>query len=253
MKYKNALMLYIVGIGPGDNEYLTLRAYNVLKRVNVVLGHKRYIELIENFLAENNPNARIIVSKMGEEVERAKLAIELSKKHDVALISGGDPNIYGIANLVLEIMAKNDIDINFEIIPGISAFNIAGALLGSPFLDVALINLSDLLVPWEEIEKKIEHALKADFILALYNPSSRKRKNKLEKAIKLIKNYRPNALVGVVTNATRKGECVVVCTLDNLNLESIGMSTILIVGGSKTFLWRRYMITPRGYDRKYRL
>ncbi len=246
-------MLYIVGIGPGGEDYLTLRAKEVLSSVDVVLGHKRYIELIRDFLRKNNPKAEIIESRMGKEVERAKLAIELSKSKNVALVSGGDPNIYGIGNLVLEILAKHNINIDFEVVPGISAFNIAGALLGSPFLDVAIINLSDLLVPWEEIERRLINALKADFVLALYNPSSRRRKEKFKQVLDIIKKYRPKALVGIVSNASREGEERFICRIDELSEDKVGMSTILIVGNSKTFKWHKYMITPRGYSRKYEL
>ncbi len=246
-------MLYIVGTGPGSEKYLTVRAAEVLKNADVILGHKRYIELISDFISRENPDAEIIISGMGKEVERARLALELSKSKEVALVSGGDPNIYGMASLVLEMMAKHNMDAEVEIVPGISAFNMAGAILGSPLLDVAIINLSDLLVPWEEIEKKLIKAIEADFVLALYNPASRRRREKFERVAQLIKQKRGNAIVGVVSNASRAGEKVKIIKASDLDAEEIDMSTILIVGNSKTFVWRKYMITPRGYSRRYEL
>lgn len=246
-------MLYIVGTGPGDESYLTLRAAEVLKKAEVILGHKRYIELISDFLSRENPQAEVVESSMGREVERARLALELSKSKDVALVSGGDPNIYGMANLVLEIMARHNIDVEVEIVPGISAFNMASAILGSPLMDVAIINLSDLLVPWSEIEKKLIKAIEADFVLALYNPASRRRREKFERVAELIKRKRGSAIVGVVSNASRDGESVKILKASDLKAEEVDMSTILIVGNSKTFTWKNYMITPRGYSSRYEI
>ncbi len=242
--------LYIVGIGPGDCKYLTLKAYEVLKNCDYIIGYKRYIKHLREILDES----KLIESDMGEEIKRVKLAIDLVKKgYNVALISGGDPNIYGISNLALEYIAKKGLNLSVEIIPGISAFNAAAALLGAPLLDVAIINLSNLLIPWDEIKKRLVKALESGFILAIYNPSSKRRKGILKEAFKIIKELRYDCYVAIVKNAMRESQTIKILKVKDLNENDIDMSTIIIVGNEKTFKWKNYLITPRGYFEKYKI
>ena len=238
--------LYVVGTGPGSPDLLTLRAKKALEDSDYIIGHKRYVELIEDI----ETDAEIITSTMGREVERVKLAFELSKENIVSLISGGDPGIYGMSGLVSEFLYEGE-EAEVEFVPGISAFSIANGILGSPISnDFAVVSLSDLLLPWEEIKKRLECALLGDFVIAIYNPSSRKRRGRFDEAVEIINKYRKGCFVGIVKNASREGEEDIICKCEELERysEFVNMSTILIVGNSKTkFNGNEIMFTPRGY------
>ncbi|MEM2458484.1 MAG: precorrin-3B C(17)-methyltransferase, partial [Archaeoglobaceae archaeon] len=174
--------LYVVGIGPGSKELLTLKAYEALKNADVVIGHRRYIELIKDLV-----KGEIIESAMRKELDRVKKAIELAKDKKVCLVSGGDPCIYGIASLVEEFIATNSIEIDYEIIPGITALNAANSLLGCAVSgDHAVISLSDQLVDWGKIEHRLRVMLRSDVPIAIYNPSSLKRADNLKKALEIV-------------------------------------------------------------------
>ncbi|WP_213975662.1 precorrin-3B C(17)-methyltransferase, partial [Tepidanaerobacter acetatoxydans] len=162
-----------VGIGPGSLEHMTLEAIDALKECDVVVGYNTYLNLIKPIIKEK----QIIGSGMRHEVSRCKKAIELANEgKKVCVISSGDPGIYGMAGLLLELSAKEGLDIKIEVVPGISAVNMAAALLGAPLMhDFALISLSDHLTPWEVIEKRLDSAAQADFVIALYNPRSHER------------------------------------------------------------------------------
>jgi len=199
----------------------------------------------------------VITTPMRKEVERVKLAFQLAEKGTVSLVTGGDPSIYGILPLVVEYAVENGIEIDIEAIPGVSALNTASSLLGSAISgDHAVVSLSDLLVPWNVIEKRLLYALKGDFVTAIYNPSSRKRKSNLTKALEIIKGIRGDVYVGVVKNAFREGEQVSILRISELERklaeepEFVDMSTILIVANSETVV-REKMYTPRGYSAKY--
>lgn len=241
--------LYIVGIGPGDVVHLTKRALDALQESEYVIGNSTYIDQIAGIIE----NSKIIKSKMGEEVERAKKAVELAERHVVSIISGGDANVYGMAGLVLEIAEKNNIEV--EVIPGVTALSAAASLLGAPIVnDFAVISLSDLLTPMEIIEQRLESAAKADFAIALYNPKSRSRRQNFGRAIEIVRRYRSDtAPVGIVKNATRKGEKVIATTLGKVMdyNDEVDMSTLVIIGNSESRLWDRKIITPRGYQKKY--
>ncbi len=237
--------LYVVGIGPGDPELLTLKALKVLKSSDYVLGHKTYVDSIRDIVG-----GEVIESGMGREVERVRLAIELSRSNVVSLVSGGDPSIYGMASLVAEIIYSEGLDVDFEVVPGVTAMCVASPLLGSPISgDVAVVSLSDLLVPWGKIERRLIKALEGDFVVAIYNPSSRRRRGNLVRAMEIVKLVRGNVPVGVVRNASREGEEVRIATPDEIieNPDSVDMHTILIVSNSETRLVGGKMITPRGY------
>lgn len=242
--------LYIVGIGPGGTEHLTKKAEKALQSSEYVIGNGTYLDQISVVIRE----AKLIRSGMGGEVERAKKAVELSGDHVVSIVSGGDANVYGMAGLVLEVAQKEGI-IDIEIIPGVTAVSAAASLLGAPIVtDFAVISLSDLLTPMDVIERRFKCAAEADFVIAIYNPKSRNRKENFGKAVGIIRKYRnDNTPVGIVKSATREGETVIVTTLGKIMEynDIIDMSTLVIVGNSESRLWNNMIITPRGYQRKY--
>ncbi len=242
--------LYVVGIGPGAVEHLTKKAEKVLLESDYVIGNGTYLDQIAGVIK----NSKIIRSGMGGEVERARKAVELAKDHVVSIISGGDANVYGMAGLVFE-MAEKAEDINIEVIPGVTAISAAASLLGAPLVnDFAVISLSDLLTPKEIIERRLDSAAEADFVIAIYNPKSRNRRENFGKAIEIIRKYRNDKTpVGIVKNATREGETVIATTLGRIMEynDEIDMSTIVLIGNSESRLWKNRIITPRGYQRKY--
>jgi precorrin-3B C17-methyltransferase len=242
--------LYIVGIGPGGMEHLTKKAEKVLLGSEYVIGNGTYLDQVAQVIK----NKKVIRSGMGFEVERAKKAVEISREHVVSLISGGDANVYGMAGLVFEVAEKEQ-DIEIEVIPGVTALSAAASLLGAPVVsDFAVISLSDLLSPVEVIERRLKNAALADFVIAIYNPKSRGRKENFGKAIEIIRKYRiEDTPIGIVKNATRNGEAVITTTLGEVmeyNNE-IDMSTLVLIGNSESKLWNNKIITPRGYRKKY--
>ncbi len=244
--------LFVVGIGPGDAGLMTLKAKKAIEESEYVVGYTTYIQRISELLG----GKKVITTPMRGEVERVRVALEMAKNTTVALVSGGDPSVCGILPLVVEYAIKNGIDVEIEPIPGVSAVNAASALLGSAISgDHAVVSLSDLLVPWSTVERRLIYALRGDFVVAVYNPSSRKRKLNLLRALKIIRAIRGECFVGVVKNAYREGEKVEIMQLSELerNAEEVGMNTILIVGNSETAVDRGKMYTPRGYARKYEI
>ncbi|MGB9808838.1 MAG: precorrin-3B C(17)-methyltransferase [Caldanaerobacter sp.] len=239
--------LKIVGIGPGSLDDMTQRALQALEECDVVVGYKTYIDLVMPLIEKK----KIVSSGMRSEVERCRKAIELSLKGEkVCLISSGDPGIYGMAGLVYEIAGSEVLEeMDVEVIPGVTALNAASAILGAPIMqDFSAISLSDHLIPWEVIEKRLEASAKADFVVVLYNPKSRERQEHIEKAKKILLKYRKeDTPVGIVKNATRRGEEVVLTTLKDMEKFDIDMRTIVIVGNSSTYVKNGKMITPRGY------
>ncbi|AEA46841.1 precorrin-3B C(17)-methyltransferase [Archaeoglobus veneficus] len=243
--------LYVVGIGPGDADFLTIKAVKALQSSDYVIGHRTYVDRIREIV-----KGEIIESRMGEEVERVRRAVKLAESNVVSLVSGGDPSIYGMASLVAEYVAENGVDIEYEVIPGVTALSAASPLLGSAVSgDHAVVSLSDLLTPWEAIERRLVAALLGDYVIAIYNPSSRKRRGNLVKAMELVKKFRGNVPVGIVKNATRDEEEVYITTPDEImeNPDAVDMHTILFVSNSESKLMGGRFITPRGYSRKYRL
>ena len=242
--------LYIVGIGPGGIEHLTKKAENALLGSEYIIGNGTYLDQVAPIIK----NQIIIRSGMGGEVERAMKAVELGKSHIVSIISGGDANVYGMAGLVLEVVQKTE-EIEIEVIPGVTAITAAASLLGAPLVnDFAVISLSDLLTPTGIIERRLESAAQADFVIALYNPKSRSRRQNFSGAIEIIRRFRSeNTPVGIVKNASRIGETVIATTLGRIMEynDIIDMSTIILIGNSESRSWKNRIITPRGYQRKY--
>lgn len=228
---------------------LSQKARKAIAESKVIVGYATYIKLLGSLTA----GKEIISSGMTKEIERAKAAIKRALEgKTVSIISSGDPGIYGMAGAVLELLEINDAKkITIEITPGITAASACASLLGAPLAqDFAVISLSDLLIKSREIEKRLRAAVKADFVIALYNPKSKSRIKPLESAWKIIRQYRPLATpVGIVKNAYRGHEKVKVMRLKDAGLlKDIDMATTIIVGNSQTFLKSGYMITARGYN-----
>ena len=242
--------LFLVGIGPGNTEHMTFKAREAINNSEVVVGYKSYIKLIEPYLGQKE----VIATGMGSEIERVKMAVNLVKKGKVvSLVSSGDTGIYGMAGLVGEILGHRDIDI--EVIPGVPLLVASATLLGAPITaDFVSISLSDYLVPWQEISQRLELAAQGNFVIILYNPRSQRRQSQLIKARGIILKYRPPSTpVGIATNAYRQGQEVVITDLEHMLDYEIGMNTTIIVGNSATFNLDGWMVTPRGYRKKYDL
>ena len=239
----------VVGIGPGGLDEMTPRARQAIESAQVVAGYNTYIKLIEPLL----DGKKIIGRAMMQEVERSQLAIdEALSGNDVAVVSSGDSGVYGMAGLVIEMILDlpEDNRPQFEIIAGVSAVNAAAAILGAPLMhDFAIISLSDLMTPWELIKKRVRSAAEADFVIALYNPKSKRRVKQLEEVQKILLQFREkNTPVGIVTNAGRIGQKKILSTLENFTQEDVNMFSLIIIGNSQTFIKSGFMITPRGYQ-----
>lgn len=248
--------LLLIGFGPGNEEHLTARASEAITQSRVILGYKTYVDLVRHLLREDQ---KVIEAGMTEEVTRAQEAIRLALEgKTVGVISSGDAGVYGMAGLVFEVMAEKGIteqDVQVEVIPGISAINSCGSLLGAPIMhDACTISLSDHLTPWEVIARRVEAAAQADFVIAFYNPKSGRRTRQIEEARKILLHYRsPQTPVGLVKSAYRDRQSVVITDLEHMLEHEIGMLTTVIVGNSSTFVYEGKMVTPRGYKRKYSL
>jgi precorrin-3B C17-methyltransferase len=238
--------IFLVGIGPGKREHMSLRAIDAIKEADVIVGYRTYLGLVKDLIKEKE----VIPRGMKQEVERAKLAVEKALEgKKVAVISSGDPGVYAMASAVFEYLKERNVSLDVEVIPGITAASAASALLGSPLgHDSAAISLSDLLTPWEVIENRLEEAAKGDFVIVLYNPKSKGRKKQIEKAAEILKKFRkPETPVGIVRNAMREGGSVKITSLEEMLDHEIDMLTTVIVGNSKTFVFNGRMVTPRGY------
>jgi adenosylcobyric acid synthase len=254
--------LYVVGIGPGDPAHLTPAARAAIEVAEVVAGYVTYLDLIPQLLA----GKELLATGMREEVARCRLALDRAAAgRVVALVSGGDAGIYGMAGLVLELVNEGVVapfaalgagqatplqDLDIEIVPGVSALQAAAARLGAPLMhDFAVISLSDLLTPWELIVKRLEAAAAADFVVALYNPKSTSRTSQIEAARDILLRHRsPSTPVGIVRHACRAGESTVVTTLKDFTAHPIDMFSLVIVGSAATFVdGKGRMVTPRGY------
>ncbi|MHC4322496.1 MAG: precorrin-3B C(17)-methyltransferase [Planctomycetota bacterium] len=236
----------MVGIGPGNMENMSIRAVEVIKNSDCVIGYKTYINLIKDLVEDKE----VITSGMRSEVERASLAIEKAEAGKVvSVISSGDPGVFGMAGLVLEIAKNCEQRIPVEVVPGIPSENAAAALLGAPLMhDHVTISLSDLLTPWDLIEKRVSLAAEGDFVVVLYNPKSSERKWQIEKTIEILLTKKSSDTpVGIVKSAMRKKQNVIITNLGAVLEHPIDMTTILIVGNSTTFVYDNYMVTKRGY------
>ena len=238
----------MVGIGPGHAVGLTLEAREALDDADVIAGYHTYLDLVADMIV----GKIVIGSGMMQEVERCSAAVESARSGNrVAVVSSGDPGIYRMAGLVLELVTKLPEAQRPEvrIIPGVSAVSSAAALLGAPLMhDFAVISMSDLMTPWEVIEKRVRAAVEADFVIAIYNPKSVKRTEQIEKVRQIALQHRKATTpVGVVRSVSRPDQELVITTLDRFTEEKIDMFTTVIIGNSQTFQSGQFMITPRGY------
>lgn len=236
--------LYVIGIGPGGREHMTYKAVETIKKCDIIVGYTPYIE----YLGDLVEGKEIYSTGMKGEIERCKLAIEKAKEKDTAIISTGDAGLYGMAGPILEL--SEDVDV--EIIPGITAAFSAASELGSPIMhDYVSISLSDLLTPWEIIERRIEKAAEGDFVIAIYNPRSKGRKDHLEKAVNIIlKHKTKDTPVGIVKDSGRPNTKITITTLGQIDYEKVDMLSVVIIGNTNTYIKDGLIITPRGYDIK---
>lgn len=234
--------LYVIGIGPGGLEHMTLKAKEAIEKCNIVVGYNKYIDMIKPLVE----NKELFSTGMRGEEARCKKALELSKDNIVALISTGDSGIYGMAGLILQM--QNDEEV--EVIPGVTASSAAGSVIGAPLMhDNCNISLSDLMTPYDLIKKRVRNAADSDMIISLYNPRSKGRPYYLREAIEIIKEYRKlDTPVAVVRHALRDGQEFRMFTLENFDEEVVDMFSIVIVGNSQSFIKNGKFITPRGYD-----
>ena len=243
--------LVVVGTGPGAYDLITPRARKAIENAAVVVGYRTYLDLVAEFIT---PDQEVISSQMMQEIDRCRKALALADEGKyVALVCGGDPGIYAMAGLVFELVRESGSRSRIDIVPGIAALNSCAAILGAPLMhDFAAISLSDLMTPWEVIEKRLQAAAMADFVLVIYNPKSKKRVTQIVKARDIMLEYRdPQTPVGIVSGATRAHEKVRLTTLAEMLEQEIGMQTTVIIGNSTTFVHQDKMITPRGYNKKY--
>lgn len=237
----------MVGIGPGSYEQMTIKAAHVLESCETIVGYTVYVELMKKHFG----NKEFLTTPMKKEVDRCILAFEEAKKgKTVAMICSGDAGVYGMAGLMIDIGATRYPEFEVEIVSGVTAALGGGSLLGAPFIhDFAVISLSDLLTPWETIQSRLIHASMADLVICLYNPSSKKRHDYLEKACDLIMEHQPETLIcGIVKNIARDGETIEILTLKELRDKKVDMFTTVYIGNSNTKRVGNRMVTPRGYE-----
>ena len=236
----------VVGLGPGAGRDLTGRAREALEAADLILGYTAYIALIR----EAFPDKELRSTGMRREVDRCREAVEAAVAgKDVAMVCSGDAGIYGMAGLVYEV-AQDYPPIEIEVVPGITAACGGAAVLGAPLThDFAVVSLSDLLTPWDLIEKRLRCAAEGDFVLCLYNPASHSRPDHLKRAcaILLDAGKAPETVCGWVRNIGRAGETSGLTTLEELGEEPVDMFTTVFIGSSRTQVIGGRMVTPRGY------
>ena len=244
--------LLLVGLGPGDVIHQTPAAANALSECDVLVGYRGYIEQVSGSLS----GKELVPMELGQEMERAARAVDLaSEGRSVAVVSSGDAGIYGMAGPVFQVLTDrgwDGLDPAVEVAPGISALQSAASLLGAPLMqDFCAISLSDLMTPWEAIERRLQAAALGDFVAVLYNPRSRRRTWQLLEARRILMERRDRKTpVGLVRNAYRPSQQITVTDLDGLEsrCEEVDMFTTVVIGNSTTYLHRGLMITPRGYE-----
>lgn len=237
--------LYVVGIGPGEYDQMTIKASKVLEESSVIVGYTVYVDLIENYFK----GKKFLTTPMKKEVDRCRLAFEEAQKNQVvSLVCSGDSGIYGMAEIVLR-LNEDYKDVDVEIIAGTTAASSGAAILGAPLIhDFAVISLSDLLTPWEKIEKRLRCAAEADFVICIYNPSSKKRHDYLMKSCDIVMEHKsPDTVCGIVKNIGREGEEYSVLPLKELRNSNVDMFTTVFIGNSQTKEVSGKMVTPRGY------
>ena len=240
--------IFVVGLGPGDEETMTIKAQQALSKSDVIIGYRAYTDLVKERFADKE----IIESPMRGEIDRCRKCVELARSgRTVSLICSGDAGMYGMASPLLEIASAEGFS-DVEIIPGVTAALSGSALLGAPVgHDMCTISLSDLLTPWDVIEKRLRCAAEADFCIVIYNPASSKRTDHLRRACEILMSVYPkDRPCGLARNIGRDGESAGICTLGELADHDVDMFTTVFVGNSSTYVSGGRLITPRGYDKK---
>ena len=236
----------MVGIGPGGKRGRTHQAENAIKQSDIIFGYTRYIKLASDLL----DGKEVIPSGMKQEVNRCLAALEKADQgKTVAVLSSGDPGVYGMAGLVLELAHEKGFTLPIEIVAGVSAANAAAASFGAPLMcDYACISLSDLLVPWEQIKHRLKKVAEADLVVALYNPRSKKRVKQLKEAAGIFRQYRPlQTPVGIATSVGTEDEHTIISDLGSFLGLDIGMRSTVIIGNSTSKVYDNVFITQRGY------
>ena len=237
-------MIYVVGLGPGGPEQITPRALSALEKCDLIVGYKAYIELVRPLFEGRK---ELVASPMKKERARCLEALELSLSgRTVGLISSGDPGIYGMAGIMLEVAGDRT---EVEIIPGITAAASSASILGAPLMhDFAVISLSDRLTPWEKIEKRLECAARGDMSIVLYNPMSKGRPENLKRACDILMRYIPgDRPCGIAHSIGREGEACSFLTLKELRDAETDMFSTVFIGNAMTRMIGEKMVTPRGY------
>jgi precorrin-3B C17-methyltransferase len=237
--------VYVIGIGPGDYEQMTIKAVKALEISDIIVGYTVYIDLVRTYF----PGKKFLMTPMMKEVDRCIQAFEEAGKGKiVSMICSGDAGVYGMSGLMLE-LGEQYPKTRVEIIPGVTAALTGGAMLGAPLMhDFAVISLSDLLTPWEKIEKRLLCAAQADFVICLYNPSSKKRYDYLQKACDIILKYAgAETVCGIAGNIGRDGEDMSIMTLRELREVKVDMFTTVFIGNTQTRVIDGRIVTPRGY------
>lgn len=237
--------IVVIGLGPGGAEDMSRRAHVAVENSDVIIGYTVYVDL----LRDEFPDKEVLTTPMRKEVERCRMAFdEALAGRAVAMVCSGDPGVYGMAGLIYELAREYD-PVDIAIIPGVSAANGGAAVLGAPLMhDYCVISLSDLLTPWETIERRLTAAAEADFVIALYNPSSHKRPDYLQRACDILLAHKgPETVCGTVRNIGREGEEAHVTTLGELRDTPVDMFTTVFIGNSQTMQLDGRMVTPRGY------
>lgn len=241
------MKLFVVGLGPGDENMMTVEAQNALKAADCIVGYRVYTDLIGHLIE----GKEILTTPMKQEAKRCRMAVETAiSGKNVAMVSSGDAGIYGMAGLVYEVLEEYpDADVEVKVIPGITAACSAAAVLGAPLThDFAVISLSDLLTSWEDIEKRLRLAAEAGFVLAIYNPASKKRAEYLKRACRIVSEHLPpETPCGIVRNIGREGQESAVMSLKELAEYPADMFTTVVIGNKTTKIIGGKLVTPRGY------
>lgn len=247
-------VLSVVGIGPGAHDQITPAVLKTIEEAEMVIGYRTYMLLVRALIK----GKEVYKTGMTEEIDRARHAVaEAQKGRKVCVISSGDAGVYGMAGLIFEVLReigwKEGDSPELRIEPGITALNSCASLVGAPLgHDSCMISLSDLLTPWPVIEKRIDCAAQADFVIGLYNPASGRRQRQIVRAGEVIRQYRdPETPVALVKSAYRFRQNIVMTDLANFLDYEIGMLTTVLIGSSQTYRFGKYMVTPRGYRNKY--
>ena len=238
-------VLVVVGLGPGGAQDMSARARAAVEECDALVGYTVYVDLVR----DEFPDKDVITTPMRKEVERCRMALESAVSgKNVCMVCSGDPGVYGMAGLVYE-LAVDYPEVEIRVIPGVSACNGGAAVLGAPLMhDYCVISLSDLLTPWEKIERRLVAAAQADFVMSLYNPSSHKRPDYLQRACDILLAHKsPETVCGTVRNIGREGEEANVMTLAELRDTKVDMFTTVFIGNSQTLNLDGKMVTPRGY------